>query len=127
MHQILTYTRRDNESIITPMLAFNFELLARLTFVVTHGQDYLGKEEYSRCLKDAERRYFLYLAKCACARRRQARDFWEFHRNGLASVGYSLDWRLLARWIPRALLEKTWDVFWSRWDRSSWPTPEKGG
>lgn len=119
VHQVLTYTRRDNESIITPMRAFNLESLARLTFVVAHGQDYLCEEEYSRCLRNAEQQYFLYLAKCACARHRKTREFWQFHRDGLASINYFLDWRVLGKWIPRALLEKTWDAFWARWDRGS--------
>ena len=118
-HQVLNYTRRDNESIITPVLGFNFELLMRLTFVVVHGQHYLCEGEYSRCLRDAERRYFLYLAKCACARRRRPRDFWEYHRDGLASINYVLGWKNLWKWIPRAVLEKTWDAFWRRWDQGS--------
>jgi glycosyltransferase involved in cell wall biosynthesis len=121
VHQVLTYTRRDNESIITPMRAFNLESLARLTFVVVHGQDYLCEREYSRCLKDAERGYFLYLAKCAWARRREPPNFWEFHRSGLASINYALGWRSLWKWIPRAVLEKAWGAFWRSWDGDSRP------
>jgi hypothetical protein len=25
----------------------------------------------------------------------------------------------LWKWIPRAVLEKTWDAFWRRWDQGS--------
>ncbi|MGA8866453.1 MAG: hypothetical protein WB510_05765, partial [Candidatus Sulfotelmatobacter sp.] len=78
--------------------------------------DYLSDEEYGRCLKQAEREYFLFLSKCACALHRESEKFWEFHRKGLASVHYTLDWRLLAKWIPRAVVEKVWQGAWARWD-----------
>lgn len=122
VHQVLTYSRRDNESILSRMRAFGLLHFSRLALVVAHGRDYLSAEEYSRCLKDAERRYFLYL--CRCALRGRSREFWEFHRNALASVKYALDWRLLAKWIPRALLEKTWETFWTQWDKGSCVTSD---
>ena len=117
VHQVLTYSRRDNESILSRMRTFGLLYLFRLGVVVAHGRDYLSAEEYNRCLKDAERQYFLYLSKCALRGRSQ--EFWEVHRNGLASLKYTLDSRLLAKWIPRALLEKTWDTLWAKWDKGS--------
>jgi glycosyltransferase involved in cell wall biosynthesis len=117
VHQILTHTRRGNDSIMAPMCTFNFELLSRLTFVVVHGRNYLSEEEYSRCLKRAERQYLRYLAGQACAVHRRPREFWEFHRSGLETINRSLDWRLLWKWMPRIVLEKIWSAFWTRWDR----------
>jgi glycosyltransferase involved in cell wall biosynthesis len=125
VHQVLTYSRRDNGGIISRMRPFKLELFLHLSMLVTHGRDYLSTQEYDRCLKQAERQYFLYLASCACARRRENKDFWEFHRSGLASINYSLDWRLLAKWIPRALLEKTWGAFWAWWDKGSRVIPDE--
>lgn len=122
VHQVLTYSRRDNESILSRIRAFKYLLFSRLAIVVSHGRDYLSAEEYNRCLKDAERRYFLYLSRCAL--RGRSREFWELHRNGLASINYILNWRLLAKWIPRAILEKTWETFWSRWDKGSSVIPD---
>ncbi len=119
VHQVLTYTRWDNEGLMSRLRQFDIVPSLRLSMLVAHGQDYLSPGEYDRCLKSAERQYFLYLAKHACSLHRDSREFWDFHRRGLASVNYSLDWRLLAKWIPRALLEKIWDAFWSRWDQDS--------
>jgi len=93
-----------------------------LAVVVAHGSDYLSVEEYGPCLKDAERRYFLYLSRCRLRGRNS--EFWDFHRNLLASINYAFDWRLLAKWIPRALVEKTWESFWARWDKRSFLNPE---
>jgi glycosyltransferase involved in cell wall biosynthesis len=122
VHQVLTYSRRDNESILSRARALGLLHFSRLAVVVAHGRDYLSIEEYDRCLRDAKRRYFLYLSRCAL--RRRNREFWDFHRNGLASIKCALDWRLLAKWIPRALLEKTWETFWTQWDKKSCVTPD---
>jgi len=112
VHQVLTFTRRDNESIISHFRRFNFELLARFTLVAAHARDYLCEEEYRDCLRDAELPYFQCLAWSAL--RGRSREFWEFHRDGLASVNYSLDWRLLGKWIPRAVLGKALETLWNR-------------
>ena len=117
VHQVLTYSRRDNDSTIAKVRSFGFELFLQFSMLVTHGRDCLSEEEYRRCLMEAERGYFLFLSKKVCARHRESAAFWEFHRRGLASVNYSLDWRLLARWIPRALLEKVWDALWTLCDK----------
>ena len=116
-HQVLTYSRRDNESILSRARPFNLELLIRLSMLVAHGRNFLDAQEFDRCLRDAERNYFHYLAKCACARHRKSSEFWEYHRNGLAAINYSLGWRLLGKWIPGAVLEKTCDIILSAWEK----------
>lgn len=121
VHQVLTYSRRDNGGIVSPLRSFGLELFLHFSMLVAHGKDFLSGEEYSRCLKRAERQYFRYLARHACALRRDSREFWDFHRNGLATVNYSLNWKLLGKWIPRALLKKGWDAFWATWDKDSRP------
>ncbi len=125
VHQVLTYSRRDNESILSRIRSFECFLFSRLAIVVTHGRDYLSAEEYNRCLKDVEQKYFLYLAMCACAVHGSPPEFGQFHRKGLASIDYTLGWRLLAKWIPRALIEKTWNVFWRWWDKGSSVIPDE--
>ncbi len=117
VHQVLTYSRRDNDSIISKVRSFGLEFFLHFSMLVAHGRDYLSGEEYRRCLQQAEREYFSYLSKCACAVHAESHDFWEFHRNGLAAVNYSLDWRLLIKWVPRALVEKAWQSTWAAWDR----------
>lgn len=117
VHQVLTYSRCDNESMLSSIRGFGFLLSSRLAILVEHGRDYLSPEEYSRCLKDAERKYFVHLTKSVCALRPETPEFWEFHRRELTSINYAFDWKRLTRWLPRALIEKTWDAFWTRWDK----------
>jgi glycosyltransferase involved in cell wall biosynthesis len=124
VHQVLTYSRRDNQSIISRVRPFGLELFLHLSMLVAHGRDYLCAEEYDQCLKNAERQYFLYLGKCGCKLERMSPEFWDFHRLGLASVNYHLDWRLLGKWLPRAVIEKIWEAFWGRWDKGFRVTPD---
>jgi glycosyltransferase involved in cell wall biosynthesis len=127
VHQVLTYSRRNNDGIISRVRPFGLEPFLHLSMLLAHGRDYLCQDEFDQCLENAERQYFVYLSSYACAVHRQSQEFWEFHRNSLASVNYSLGWRLLIKWIPRALLQKTWNAFWARRDRGLIVTPEDGG
>jgi hypothetical protein len=117
VHQVLTYTRRDNGGIIANVRPFSLERFLRFSMLAVHGRDYLSEDEYRISMKQAERDYFSFLGKCACARHPESHEFWEFHRNGLASVNRVLDWRLLSTWIPRAMMEKAWTQAWGAWDR----------
>lgn len=119
VHQVLTYSRRDNEGILSGVRDFGLECFLQLSTLVAHGGDYLSSKEYRERLKQVERRYFLHLAKSAFALRAESKEFWDFHRKGLASINYAFGWRKLVRWMPRALAEKIWDAFWRSWDRDS--------
>jgi glycosyltransferase involved in cell wall biosynthesis len=116
VHQVLTYSRRDNDSILSRVGKFSFMRFCPLAVMVTHGKNYLSEAEYDRCLRDAEHQYFLFLGQSALGNR--SGEFWEFHRDQLASIGYTLDWRLLSKWIALAMLDyignpkRTWDYLW---------------
>lgn len=119
VHQVLTYTRRQPGSIISPLQSAELEYLIQLVLVAVQGRKYLNEEEYTRCVARAERRYFVRLARISCAWRKQGRKdayFWEFHKKALKSGGYTLKRMTLVKWMPRAMIEKCWDGFWARWD-----------
>ncbi len=117
VHQVLTYSRRGNESILGHILTFGFKLLFRLAVVVVHGRHYLSDEEYGLCLKDIEYRYFQHLGRSRL--RGRENKFWEFHRKGLAAIGYRLNSWMLGKLVVRAILEyagnpkHAWDAFWA--------------
>jgi glycosyltransferase involved in cell wall biosynthesis len=118
VHQVLTHSRRGNDSILSRIEPFGFLLFARFAFVVVYGRDYLSDREYDECFKDAEREYFLFLGKAVLVGK--SKDFWEFHRTKLASINWSLDWQLLSKWAALAMIEfagnpkQTWDSFRAR-------------
>jgi len=70
--------------------------------VVAHGKDFLSETEYQACFEDAERQYFSFLARSAV--RGTKKGFWDFHRRGLASLGYQLNSRTMAKWVGAELL-----------------------
>ncbi|MGB2625417.1 MAG: glycosyltransferase family 2 protein, partial [Candidatus Acidiferrum sp.] len=89
VHQVLTYSRRDNESILSRIRPYRFELFTRLAKVIAHGKYYLSEEEYPAYLKSAEDEYFYFLGRSAL--QGKGADFWEFHRKRLASINYKID------------------------------------
>ena len=118
VHQVLTYSRRDNESMLSRIRQYQFEFFSRLSVIVTHGRNYLSEEEYQLFLTRAERRYFVFLANSAL----EGKDpkFWEFHRERLASINYSLDVTLMTKWILVVLFDhignpkRTWELLSGR-------------
>jgi hypothetical protein len=126
VHQVLMYSRQQNGGMSSRLSLFGAEHFVHLSWLVAHGKDYLSKEEFDRCLRRAEREYFVRLTKSACALRPENREFWEFHRKGMASINYSFDWKRLAKSLPRAIVEKAWDAFWRTWDKDSRPQQDSG-
>jgi glycosyltransferase involved in cell wall biosynthesis len=118
VHQVLTYSRRDNESILSQTRPFQFQRFSRLAKIIAHGRKYLSEDEYAYFLKEAERNYFYFLGESALQGR--SREFWEFHRERLASINYSLNFAFMAKWILLVLLDhignpkRTWEYLWPR-------------
>ncbi|HEV2329062.1 MAG TPA: glycosyltransferase family 2 protein [Verrucomicrobiae bacterium] len=112
VHQVLTYTRRQEGSIIAPLRSIGMVPFLHFSMLVAHGRDFLSPREYEQCLKRAEREYFVFLAKLAC--KSGLGECWDFHKRGLAAINYALNRRMLIKWLPRALIEKCWDLTW-RW------------
>jgi glycosyltransferase involved in cell wall biosynthesis len=118
VHQVLTYSRRDNESILSRIRPYSFELFCRLAKVLAHGEYYLTKEEFPFYVRDAERKYFYYLGESAL----QGRDaaFWKFHRERLESIHYSLNSRVMFKWIVIVLIDWLGNpkrTLWYLWPR----------
>jgi len=120
VHQVLTYTRRQTGSIIAPLYSLGMLPFLRFSMLVAHGRDCLSEQEYFQCLKRAEREYFMCLTKLACSPGGRRREFWDFHKKGLESVNYTLDWKILVKWLPLALVEKCWNRMW-RWSGQDHP------
>ena len=118
IHQVLTYSRRDNESILKRIGPYRFELFSRLAKIVAHGRKYLPEDEYRYFLKEAENKYFYFLGRAAL----QGRDaeFWKFHTQRLASIDYSANFAFMTKWILLVLLDdignpkRTLEYLWPR-------------
>ena len=130
VHQVLSFTRTDNDSVSSRVRAFHARGLDKLLVILRHGSSYLDEEELRRCLADHERKYYRLYVRHGFGSGGAA--FRRFHRDSLAAAGYRLSGRRLAR---AALREATDLVFnpkqtasriWKRCRNGHRPTPGGG-
>jgi glycosyltransferase involved in cell wall biosynthesis len=89
VHQVLTFTRRENESITTRLRLFDtYYLLDKFIIVLKYGKIYLSESEYEKCFRTAENRYYRFLGKRFWLKDRK--ELLEYHREGLANSGHQL-------------------------------------
>ena len=86
VHQVLSFTRTDNESITSKVASFNPHILDKLIVVKKFGPMYLTDEEYRQCWNGIESRYLKYLGESLL--RRRGGSFWDYHRSGMQTIGY---------------------------------------
>jgi glycosyltransferase involved in cell wall biosynthesis len=100
VHKVLTFTRRENESISSRDRRNDpSHLLDRFVALRKYGSDFLDGPELEKALRDLEARYLRFVAAGALGRRDG--EFWEYHRSALEQTGYSLSWSRL--WKQAAL------------------------
>jgi hypothetical protein len=98
VHQVLTYTRRHAEARSSFAERFNTYILGDLAFLKKYGPVYLRPEEQSAALARTLDNYYEFLGRSVFQRRERA--FWEYHRRGLAALGYPLSrTRLVRAWL----------------------------
>jgi glycosyltransferase involved in cell wall biosynthesis len=102
VHQILTYVRDHADSITSSFSRrLNGFILSNLDLLLRYGPVYLAPGDFERRQRRAMLTYYKFLAR-NLFRRTDHREFWAFHRRGLASIGLSLS---RARLATAAILE----------------------
>jgi glycosyltransferase involved in cell wall biosynthesis len=99
VHQVLSFTRTDNDSLWRGMRAYNGWLLARRNQLAQYGRRFLAPDEFDELWRRRERHYRSFLAQAWLERRDDG--FWAFHRKGLATVGDTIDRKALLRDVAR--------------------------
>jgi glycosyltransferase involved in cell wall biosynthesis len=102
VHQVLSFSRVDDDSIRGRVLNFNPDALDRFLQIHKFGPVYLEKEELDRALENAQSDYYRLLGRRVLTERRRA--FWKFHLYGLRSGGLRLAKALLAKHVCLELL-----------------------
>jgi glycosyltransferase involved in cell wall biosynthesis len=87
VHQVLTFTRTENDSITKGWQTYNPMLLTELLCCRKFGKDYLTEHEYAARMRSLESEYWRFLGESVLRRRDE--DFWDFHRSGMLSIGES--------------------------------------
>ncbi len=97
VHQVLTYTRRHNDSVSSFSRRLNTQKASHFLHLIRYGPYFLNEEEYARQYKRARRVYYRFLAqnyllvlldKDARAKRKA---FGQYHGKALAELGQPLN------------------------------------
>jgi len=102
VHQVLTYSRVQDESATALSRRFNTYYPGSLYVLKKYGSSYLDREEFSRVFRERMRNYYRYLARQVYKER--GREFWDYHQEKLAQLGHPLSrFRLAAYALPPLL------------------------
>ena len=105
VHQVLTFTRRQNESLTAwRHLLDPHHLLDRLITTLKYGPRCLDPEVYDRRRRQVEKAYYRFLAVRTLDRADST--FWQYHRKALEAVGYEIRRRKLAKQVVFAVLAR---------------------
>lgn len=94
VHQVLSFSRLGNESVLTSVFDFHPLLLHFYMSTERYGPSLLSPDELSTARAKMRADYYSYLG--AQLLRLRGREFWEFHRKGLASLGQDIPWHVVA-------------------------------
>jgi glycosyltransferase involved in cell wall biosynthesis len=104
VHQVLTFTRTDNESTRTLAQRLNSNLASSLYHLSRFGRQYLDEAEYTRRMKELIDEYYQFLAWSVFPAR--GKQFWRFHREQFKAAG-----RPFSRWhLVSALRRRFFDA-----------------
>jgi glycosyltransferase involved in cell wall biosynthesis len=105
VHQVLTFTRRENESISSRLRKFDqAHLLDKLLVLRKYGPGCLDEEEYVDCLRAVETRYYSFLGSRVLTHPNKL-GFLRYHREGLRSAGARLHRARVVRHSIGAVLD----------------------
>jgi glycosyltransferase involved in cell wall biosynthesis len=103
VHQVLTYTRRHNESRTSALVRFEGRRLAKLRRRLAYGPLYLEPVEFETRRRAWVRDHYQMLARSFLELQEPA--FWHYQAQELSRLGLSLSWPRLAAAVARELLD----------------------
>ncbi len=113
VHQVLTFTRRHNESItsVNHHLRTGSHRIGRFVILKKYGPVYLSPAEYEEHLQKRLKYYHRYLARSVFQRKGKA--VWDYHRAEMEKLGYSIRPGALIGGVGLQLLsfKETLDMF----------------
>lgn len=106
VHQVLTFERveNDNESISAEARGHDPGWdLDKLITMKNFGRAVFSEEEFANEMARVEDEYFRFLADNLLTGR--GKEFWNYHRAGLATIGLDLGWSTFGRYRRWALVD----------------------
>ena len=104
VHQVLTFTRRENESISTLIRKFDpYHLLGRFTILLNYGHYYLSEGEYEKLFRIDEKKYYRFIGERFWSNNRK--QFLSYHIEGLNNIGYKLHFSKVLKFAVTTLID----------------------
>jgi glycosyltransferase involved in cell wall biosynthesis len=126
VHQVLTFSRRGNEGVLTAIESFHWRRPFVYTILRKYGPEFLSTEELDRRIRPARAEYLNILGESVLLGREP--EFWAYHRRGLANVGEQLPSRLaLSPQIARAAIKAVVRPSWLWRERARLNQAKNGG
>jgi len=104
VHQVLTFTREHVAAESTFSSRFGTSYLGTLEHLTKFGRTYLGDQECERRVSQCWERYYEFLG-AKMLYNNTDKGFWDFHRNALGRLGYSLSVGKIAKAVVVELLD----------------------
>jgi len=101
--QVLTFTRDHSGAETTFSSRFGTDYLGNLEHLTKYGRTYLSEKEFDGCIRRCWQRYYAFLGGKVF--HNTDKDFWDFHRNELGRLGYSLNYGKVAKPVLVELLD----------------------
>jgi glycosyltransferase involved in cell wall biosynthesis len=90
VHQVLSFTRRENETNTTFARKFNTYILGDLIILQKYGASYLNDNELKSVLKIRKKEYHRFLASLIFRRRKK--EIWDYHKQRLTDLRYQVSY-----------------------------------
>jgi len=107
IHQVLTFSRKDNESLSSEAARFNPGPIRKFMFARKYGPQFFTGEEYRKYLRRETDFYGQFLAESLF--QFKSREFWDFHRRGSRAVGADF-WNI---GLPRYVFLEVLDIIFN--------------
>jgi len=103
VHQVLTYTRRHNESTTSALRRLETYRIGHLKILKKYGPIFLTPDEYEQNLKQRLDSYHKFLGQKVFERK--GKEFWDYHRDELEKLGFSINVRKIIKVVLLQLLD----------------------
>jgi glycosyltransferase involved in cell wall biosynthesis len=95
VHQVLSYTRRHNETNTTFIRRLNTYILEDLMILQRYGSVYLDDEELEKRIKWKIKKYYRFLGGSLF--KKKGKEFWQYHFNRQKKIGHPISITRLLR------------------------------
>jgi glycosyltransferase involved in cell wall biosynthesis len=107
IHQVLTFSRSDDESLTSEVARFGPGPIRKFMFAVKYGPQFFTDDEYSKYLERETVFYGHFLAESVFQFKKK--EFWDFHRKGLRAVNTNF-WSI---GLPKYIFMETLDIIFN--------------